>query len=82
MMGNRLDRRLPNLICTKALEAAELIRPRRAHFHQGRGCLSRLSHKAEYMAATDYTQTHKTPFRPGLGPYMVQKIGQVILRTA
>jgi hypothetical protein len=33
--GYRSDRRLPNLICTKAFEAAPLIRRRRADFHQG-----------------------------------------------
>jgi len=35
VMGNRSDRRFPNLCCAWALEAVELTRRRRADFHQG-----------------------------------------------
>ena len=35
VMGNRSDRRFPNLSCRWALEAADVTRRRRADFHQG-----------------------------------------------
>jgi hypothetical protein len=64
-MGYRSDRRFANLLCTKALEAAQLIRPRRADFHQGQEHLRKLRFKAEYMAATDYTHLDKRLFARG-----------------
>ena len=76
MMGNRSDRRFPNLICTKALEAVSADQAKARAFPSGPGALSMLPTKAGYMAATDYTHSRQTPFRSGLGPYMVQKIGQ------
>ena len=35
VMGNRSDRRFPNLSCAWALEAVEVTRRKRADFHQG-----------------------------------------------
>ena len=55
MMGNRSDRRFPNLSCAWALEAVWLTRRRRANFHQGPERKSKLLTEAEYMAATDST---------------------------
>jgi len=52
MMGNRSDRRFPNLSCPLALEAAQLTRRKRANFHQGPEPKSKLLTEAEYMAAT------------------------------
>jgi len=56
MMGDRSDRRFPNLICTKALEAVQLIRRRRADFHQVQEQSSTRLAKVGYMAATDGTR--------------------------
>ena len=55
MMGNRSDRRFPNLCCPLALEAVQLTRRRRADLHQGPERNSKLLTKAEYMAATGFT---------------------------
>ena len=66
MMGNRSDRRFPNLSCAWALEAAEMTRRRRADFHQGLERRSKLPTEAEYMAATGFTpKSDKRPFARG-----------------
>lgn len=72
MTGDRSDRRFTNLICTKALEAAQLIRRKRAELHQGQERSQNLLTKAEYMTATACTSSRQMAIRPGLGPYMVQ----------
>jgi len=68
MMGYQSDRRLPNLLCTKAFEAVQLIRRGRADFHQGQEHLRLLHLKAECMAATDYYPSRQTTIGSGLGP--------------
>src|SRR5208282_4496205 len=70
VMGNRSDRRFPNLSCPWALEAVWLTRRRRAHFHQGQEHTIKLLKQAEYMAATGFTPRPANYFRSGLGPYM------------
>jgi hypothetical protein len=82
MTGDRSDRRFANLICTKALEAAQLIRRKRAELHQGQERSQNLLTKAEYMTATACTSSRQMAIRPGLGPYKVQKIGQTTLCAA
>ena len=72
VMGNRSDRRFPNLSCAWALEAVELTRRRRAHFHQGSERTMQLLKQAEYMAATGFTLHQPIAFRSGLGPYKRQ----------
>ncbi len=72
VMGNRSDRRFPNLSCRWALEAAELTRRRRADFHQGPERKMKLLKEAEYMAATGFTFHPTIAFRSGLGPYKRQ----------
>ena len=67
MMGNRSDRRFPNLSCAWALEAVEVTRRRRAHFHQGPERRSKLPTEAEYMAATGFTLTPANGFALGAG---------------
>src|SRR5208282_4129933 len=74
VMGNRSDRRFPNLSCRWALEAAELTRRRRADFHQGPERKIKLLKEAEYMAATGFTFHPTIAFRSGLGPYKAQDI--------
>src|ERR1039458_8240769 len=69
VMGNRSDRRFPNLSCAWALEAAEVTRRKRAHFHQGPERTTKLHTEAEYMAATGFTIHPTIVFRSGLGPY-------------
>src|SRR5208282_3354250 len=69
VMGNRSDRRFPNLSCPWALEAVWLTRRRRAHFHQGQEHTIKLLKQAEYMAATGFTPRPANYFRSGLGPY-------------
>src|SRR5208283_3604002 len=69
VMGNRSDRRFPNLSCAWALEAAEVTRRRRADFHQGPERKMKLLKEAEYMAATGFTFHPTIAFRSGLGPY-------------
>jgi hypothetical protein len=54
MMGNRSDRRFPNLCCPLALEAVWLTRRRRADLHRGPERSSKLLTEAEYMAATGF----------------------------
>ena len=65
VMGNRSDRRFPNLSCAWALEAAEVTRRKRAHFHQGPERTTKLHTEAEYMAATDSPSTRQSPFARG-----------------
>ena len=65
MMGNRSDRRFPNLSCPWALEAAEVTRRRRADFHQGPERKMKLLKQAEYMAATASPPTRQSPFARG-----------------
>jgi hypothetical protein len=72
VMGNRSDRRFPNLSCPWALEAAEVTRRRRADFHQGPERTMKLLKQAEYMAATASPPHQAIAFRSGLGPYMAQ----------
>ena len=72
VMGNRSDRRFPNLSCPWALEAVELTRRRRADFHQGQERTTKLLKQAEYMDATGFTLHPTVAFRSGLGPYMAQ----------
>jgi hypothetical protein len=72
VMGNRSDRRFPNLSCAWALEAVELTRRRRADFHQGQERKMKLLKQAEYMAATGFTFHPTIAFRSGLGPYKAQ----------
>jgi hypothetical protein len=72
VMGNRSDRRFPNLSCPWALEAAEVTRRRRADFHQGPERTMKLLKQAEYMAATGFTFHPTIAFRSGLGPYKGQ----------
>ena len=55
VMGNRSDRRFPNLSCRWALEAVEVTRKKRAHFHQGPERTTKLHTEAEHMAAPDFT---------------------------
>jgi hypothetical protein len=69
VMGNRSDRRFPNLSCAWALEAAEVTRRKRADFHQGQERTMKLLKQAEYMAATGFTIHPTIGFRSGLGPY-------------
>jgi hypothetical protein len=69
VMSNRSDRRFPNLSCPWALEAAEVTRRKRAHFHQGPERTTKLHTEAEYMAATGFTIHPTIVFRSGLGPY-------------
>jgi hypothetical protein len=69
VMGNRSDRRFPNLSCPWALEAVEMTRRRRADFHQGPERTMKLLKQAEYMAATGFTLHQTIAFRSGLGPY-------------
>ena len=52
VIGNRSDRRFPNLSCTRAFESVWLTRKRRADFHQGQERTMKLLKQAEYMAAT------------------------------
>src|ERR1039457_6638874 len=72
VMGNRSDRRFPNLSCPWALEAVWLTRRRRADFHQGPERKMKLLKQAEYMAATGFTFHPTIAFRSGLGPYKAQ----------
>ena len=65
VMGNRSDRRFPNLSCPWALEAAEVTRRRRADFHQGPERTMKLLKQAEYMAATASPPTKQSPFARG-----------------
>jgi hypothetical protein len=65
VMGNRSDRRFPNLSCRWALEAVEMTRRRRAHFHQGPEHTIKLLKQAEYMAATDFALIRQTTFARG-----------------
>src|ERR1017187_9866737 len=65
VMGNRSDRRFPNLSCAWALEAAEVTRRRRADFHQGQERTMMLLKQAEYMAATASPSTRQSPFARG-----------------
>ena len=74
VMGNRSDRRFPNLSCPWALEAAEVTRRRRADFHQGPERTMKLLKQAEYMAATASPPHQAIAFRSGLGPYMAQYV--------
>ena len=59
MMGNRSERRFPNLSCRWALEAAEMTKRRRADFHQGPERQMKLPKEPEYMAAIGFTLTHR-----------------------
>ena len=68
VMGNRSDRRFPNLSCAWAFEAAEVTRRKRANFHQGQERTMKLPKQAEYMAATGFTLNQAIAFRSGLGP--------------
>ena len=65
VMGNRSDRRFPNLSCAWALEAVWLTRRRRADFHQGQERTMKLLKQAEYMAATGLTLIRQTTFAWG-----------------
>ena len=65
VMGNRSDRRFPNLSCPWALEAVWLTRRRRADFHQGPERKMKLLKQAEYMAATASPPTRQSPFARG-----------------
>jgi hypothetical protein len=65
VMGNRSDRRFPNLCCAWALEAVWLTRRRRADFHQGQERTMKLLKQAEYMAATASPSTRQSPFARG-----------------
>jgi hypothetical protein len=65
VMGNRSDRRFLNLSCPWALEAAEVARRKRAHFHQGPERTTKLHTEAEYMAATGFTLIRQTTFARG-----------------
>ena len=65
VMGNRSDRRFPNLTCPWALEAAEVTRRKRADFHQGQERTMKLPKQAEYMAATVSPSTRQSPFARG-----------------
>ena len=67
VMGNRSDRRFPNLPCPWALEAAQLTRRRRADFHQGPERKMKLLKEAEYMAATGFTLIPANGFALGAG---------------
>lgn len=67
VMGNRSDRRFPNLSCPWALEAAEVTRRKRADFHQGPERKMKLLKEAEYMAATGFTLTPANGFALGAG---------------
>jgi hypothetical protein len=67
VMGNRSDRRFPNLSCPLALEDAQLTRRRRADFHQGPERKMKLLKEAEYMAATGFTPTPANRFALGAG---------------
>jgi len=62
VMGNRSDRRFPNLSCPWALEAVWLTRRRRADFHQGQERTMKLLKQAEYMAATGFNLIRQTTF--------------------
>src|ERR1039458_123072 len=75
VMGNRSDRRFPNLSCPWALEAVWLTRRRHADFHQGPERKMKLLKQAEYMAATGFTFHPTIAFRSGMGPYMAQLRG-------
>jgi len=76
LMGYRSDRRFANLLCTKALEAAQLIRPRRADFHQGQEHLRKLRFKARLFEAGHVAvlEQNPGPFRecqePNRDPFM------------
>ena len=65
VMGNRSDRRFPNLSCPWALEAVWLTRRRRADFHQGPERTMKLSKEAEYMATTASPSARQSPFARG-----------------
>src|ERR1039458_5142552 len=65
VMGNRSDRRFPNLSCAWALEPVWLTRRRRADFHQGQERKMKLLKQAEYMAATASPSTRQSPFARG-----------------
>jgi hypothetical protein len=65
VMGNRSDRRFPNLSCAWALEAVEVTRRKRADFHQGQERTMMLLKQAEYMAATASPSTRQSPFARG-----------------
>src|ERR1035437_6149472 len=80
VMGNRSDRRFPNLSCPWALEAAEVTRRRRADFHQGPERKMKLLKQAEYMAATGFTFHPTIAFRSGLGPYKGQVLPNYVRR--
>jgi hypothetical protein len=81
VMGNRSDRRFPNLSCAWALEAVEMTRRRRADFHQGQQRTMKLLKQAEYMAATGFSLHQTIAFRSGLGPYKAQAAAARHLRT-
>jgi hypothetical protein len=68
MMGNRSDRRFPNLSCPWALEAVWLTRRRRRGFPSVPGAQSQAPYtEAEYMAATgvDLIAASALPLRAG-----------------
>lgn len=76
-MASRSDRRLPNLVGCKALEADGLMRRRRANFHHGWNEM-KFRLEAEYMPATGYEISTATTLCTGLGPYMHPDTRQII----
>jgi len=75
VMGNRSDRRFPNLSCRWALEAVWLTRRRRANFHQGQERTMKLLKQAEYMAATGFNLIRQTTFARGWVHIGTMKLG-------
>jgi len=72
VMGNRSDRRPPNLANSGALEAVGPIRKRRADSIMARSTRKLLT-EAEYTSATGVTLA-TNGLRPGLGPYTAVRI--------
>jgi hypothetical protein len=60
VMGNRSDRRLPNLNNFGAFEAVLPIRTRRADSIMARSKITELHTEAEYTNATGFTLTRST----------------------
>ena len=67
VMGNRSDRRFANLSNSRALEAVEPIRTRRADFHQGPERRTELLIEAGYTIATGSAFTPANNLARGAG---------------
>jgi hypothetical protein len=66
VMGNRSDRRFPNLSCAWALEAVQLTRRKRADFHQGPEAQSQAPHRGRiYGCNRLHSYPGKHPFARG-----------------